>query len=85
MFEVQIAAEAREQIASLPLAIQARTQAIVDRLWHWPIVSGVKPLRGPLKGLYRIRTGDYRVIFRVNAASRRIVVLRVADRRDVYG
>ena len=31
----------------------------------WPEVSGVRPLRGDLVGHFRLRTGDYRVQFRV--------------------
>jgi mRNA-degrading endonuclease RelE of RelBE toxin-antitoxin system len=45
-------------------------------------VSGVKPLTGKLKGHFRIRTGDYRVIFRLDQG--RIVIWRIANRRDVY-
>ena len=31
---------------------------------RWPNVAGAKPLRGRLKGQFRIRTGDYRVQFK---------------------
>jgi mRNA-degrading endonuclease RelE of RelBE toxin-antitoxin system len=63
MFEVVIADAAVVQIELLPIAIQIRIDQIVARLRNWPNVSGAKPLRGPLKGAYRIRTGDYRVLF----------------------
>ena len=36
---------------------------IFERLKAWPKVSGARPLRGPLAGRFRIRTGDYRVQF----------------------
>jgi alpha-L-rhamnosidase len=35
------------------------------RLERWPEVSGVKPLRRNLAGKFRLRTGDWRVVFRV--------------------
>jgi mRNA interferase RelE/StbE len=84
MFDVLITGDAREQIARLPMAIQARIQTIVLRLAHWPNVSGAKSLRHVLQGAYRMRTGDYRVLFRVETGAKRITVFRVADRRDVY-
>ena len=58
-----ITPEAASDIEDLPLTIRVRVLAIVERLAHWPSVTGAKPLRGKLKGRYRIRTGDYRVQF----------------------
>lgn len=40
------------------------------------------PLTGPFEGLYKLRVGDYRVIYSFSAAS--IAILRIAHRRDVY-
>jgi len=37
----------------------------LERLQQWPEVSGAKALRGALAGRYRLRTGDYRLPFRV--------------------
>ncbi|MGH7178395.1 MAG: type II toxin-antitoxin system RelE family toxin [Tepidisphaeraceae bacterium] len=84
MFEVRVTADARNQISGLPLPIQARIQHVIERLARWPSVSGAKPLRGALKGSFRIRTGGYRVLFSVDARRERVEVFRVADRRDVY-
>ncbi len=80
--EVEFTADAVTQLSKLPSAIVGRVDAVVRRLKYWPGVSGVKPLRGDLKGNFRIRTGDYRVIFRLDEG--RIVIWRIANRRDVY-
>ena len=84
MYEVRDTAQARADFHALPLAIQARVEALYRRLAQWPDVSGVKPLRGSLRGAYRLRTGDYRVLFRVERDARRVVVFRIAHRREVY-
>ena len=84
MYEVRNTQEARADFQSLPLAIQTRVRALYQRLTRWPDVSGAKPLQGSLHGAYRLRTGDYRVLFRVEKTDRRIVVFRIAHRRDVY-
>src|SRR5687768_9633709 len=47
--------------------------------------NNVKPLHGPLAGRWRYRVGDYRVIYKVDAANEVINVLEIAHRRDVYG
>jgi mRNA interferase RelE/StbE len=81
---VNVTEEANEQIADLPLPIQARMQAVIVRLANWPAVSGAKPLRGDLKGNFRIRTGDYRLIFRVSAAGDVLTVWKIGNRGDIY-
>jgi mRNA interferase RelE/StbE len=82
MVEVTITDAALEQIARLPLKIQGRVEDIVDRLEKWPNVSGAKPLRGRLKGRFRIRTGDFRIVFVVEGET--ITIIKVGDRKDVY-
>jgi len=43
-----------------------------------------KPLKGVLKGLYRYRWSDYRIIFTIDKSERRISVLYIGHRKDVY-
>ncbi len=74
--------DAQEQFEKLPLAIQARVGLIFERLDKWPGVSGAKPLRGSLKGHYRIRTGDYRVQFHI--AGDVVVVEKLGHRDGFY-
>jgi mRNA-degrading endonuclease RelE of RelBE toxin-antitoxin system len=37
-----------------------------------------------LQELYRLRVGDYRIVYAVNAAARTLTVIAIAGRRDVY-
>jgi mRNA interferase RelE/StbE len=84
MAEVLVTAQARADFLALPLRIQTRVQVVFERLTSWPNVSGAKPLRHALKGAYRIRTGDWRVLFRFDAERNCVIVFRIANRRDVY-
>jgi mRNA interferase RelE/StbE len=43
-----------------------------------------KPLRGELAGIHSARRGTYRVLYRINEASREVVVLRIDHRSDAY-
>lgn len=70
-------------MGSLPKPIRVRVAHIVqDRLTEWPDVSGAKRLSGELAGHWRIRTGDYRVQFRIEGES--IVVERIGHRDGFY-
>ena len=82
MAKVNITAEANEQMAELPLPMQTRMQAVIFRLAGWPAVSGAKPLRGSLKGSFRVRTGDYRLIFTISGGT--VTIWKIGYRGDVY-
>ena len=80
--EVRLTPEAVQQEAQLPKRIRVRVYELVRRLESWPTVSGAKPLKHELKGAFRVRTGDYRLLFRVRGDV--VVVFRIDNRRDVY-
>ena len=79
---VIVSPDALEQADNLPRVIHGRVVRIVQRLAKWPDVSGAKPLRHGLAGRYRIRTGDYRVQFRVEG--RTIIVEKIGHRDGFY-
>ena len=82
MAKLIVTRAANEQFMRLPVTIRARVLSVYERLEAWPQVSGAKPLRGDLAGNYRIRTGDWRVVFRVEGQN--VVVWRIDNRKDVY-
>jgi mRNA-degrading endonuclease RelE of RelBE toxin-antitoxin system len=79
----RITPPAQREFERLPLVIQARVLAIFERLNEWPDVSGAKPLRGNLAGNFRMRTGSYRILFRINAQGDPLV-WHIGNRKDVY-
>lgn len=82
MADVKYEAAAREQFEQLPARIKTRVHGVAERLTNWPNVSGAKPLRGDLAGRYRIRTGDYRVQFRV--VENVVLIERIGHRDGFY-
>ena len=74
--------EARDQLLALPKAIRGRMWNLVDRLERWPAVSGVRPLRGNLAHHYRMRTGDFRLQFRVEGED--IIIEQIGHRDRFY-
>lgn len=79
---VELTPEAYEQAQELDEPIYSRVLRLVERLRNWPAVSGAKPLRRGLAGHYRLRTGDYRVQFRVEG--KRVIVERIGRRDGFY-
>ncbi len=82
MANVTLEREAAEQLGRLPERIKSRVVGIIERLERWPTVSGAKPLRGTLAGRYRIRTGDYRLRFRVQGDE--VIVEQIGHRDRFY-
>ena len=72
----------REDIPRLSESVRARmTRTVQDRLTTEPERYG-EPLRGTLKGYWRLRVGDYRVVFRI--VEQEVWVLGIIHRREVY-
>ena len=81
--QVEITAEALTQLEELSEPLHSRVLTILKKLENWPSVSGAKPLRRALTGHYRMRTGDYRVQFRVHGQT--VVVEKIGHRDGFYG
>jgi mRNA interferase RelE/StbE len=64
-----------------------KQRKIIDRVKNYlskdPFGLG-KPLKGIFKGLYRYRCGPYRIIYAMDRESAIILILRIADGKDVY-
>lgn len=82
MASVTVAPDAVKQLAKLPRVIRERIGKLFQRLEDWPNVSGAKPLSSNLAGSYRIRTGDYRLRFRIEGEN--VIVDKIGHRRDFY-
>jgi mRNA-degrading endonuclease RelE of RelBE toxin-antitoxin system len=80
--EILLSPVAARQMEALPEVIQVRVQAILERLRLWPQVSGAKPLSGKLARRFRMRTGDYRVQFRLQTGN--VLVERIGHRDGFY-
>ena len=82
MVKVITTGAALKQLESLPPEIVARVAKLYERLEKWPQVSGAKPLTGSLAGRWRLRTGDYRLQFRIEGVT--VIVEKVGHRDQFY-
>ncbi|MGA2700548.1 MAG: type II toxin-antitoxin system RelE/ParE family toxin [Isosphaeraceae bacterium] len=82
-YQLEIAPSALKQLSSLPRKIQERIVAGIDVLRFEPRPHGVKKLSG-VDDLYRIRVGNYRVVYTIRDDRLIVIVLRIANRKDAY-
>ena len=48
-----------------------------------PVSKGM-PLKGIFKGLYRFRVGDYRIVYSIDRAEKKITIYKVDHRKKIY-
>jgi mRNA interferase RelE/StbE len=75
---------AEEQLAELPPRVQRRVVAQLERLASHPNGGNTRALTGRLKGITRLRVGDYRVAFQLDEGSHEILVVSIGHRRKFY-
>lgn len=78
---VHVRSSAAKEIRALPRPIQRRVGFVIDRLEKTPRPPGAKPLAGH-ENLYRIRIGEYRLIYEIRNREIVIIVVRVRHRRE---
>jgi mRNA-degrading endonuclease RelE of RelBE toxin-antitoxin system len=83
-FAIAWTAPARRALARLPeKAAAAAVEFLYGSLTANPHRVG-KPLRLGLEGLHSARRGDYRVIYRIDDRRRRVDVVAIEHRSDIY-
>ena len=82
-YRVDRAADAQEQLRRLSPVPRRNMRAAIRRLHRGPHVGDTKQLRNQ-EDLWRVRTGRWRAIFRLDDDARTITILRVGPRETVY-
>lgn len=81
-YQVELTRKAQRELDALPAREALRVARALFALAEAPRPRGAQKLTGTAAPMWRIRVGDYRVIYAVSDAARRVVVLRVARRRE---
>jgi mRNA interferase RelE/StbE len=82
-YRVEVAPAALRQLRKLDPAGRRRVQAAIELLATDPRPAGATKLSGR-EGEWRVRTGDYRVVYEVDDGVLRVLVVAVGHRRDIY-
>ena len=81
-FSIRIKESAAKELRRVAKPDRARIVAAIDRLAETPHLG--TSLKGDLRGLRRIRVGDYRILYEVRDKELVVLVVCVAHRRDAY-
>jgi mRNA interferase RelE/StbE len=81
-WQIDIARDARKELAGLHPPMQVRISKAILALEKNPFPSGCKKLKN--RDGFRIRVGDYRVLFLADAKTKRLVINSIGHRREVY-
>jgi mRNA interferase RelE/StbE len=82
-FRIEWKKSTRKDLRKLPPSIEGRIVEAVGDLAENPFPHGVEKLRGS-QHAYRIRLGDYRIVYEVVVELKLVEIQRVRHRKDVY-
>ena len=82
-YRIEITKAAARDLRALPANILKRVDARILSLAEEPRPDGVKKLAG-VEDLYRVRVGDYRIIYEIQDAVILTTIVRTRHRGEVY-
>ena len=82
-YSLEIKSSAQKELDALDDALFTRLDRKILALIDNPRPAGCKKLRG-YTNQWRIRVGDWRVVYIIDDAAKLVTVTRIAHRREVY-
>ncbi len=83
-YEVRLSKRADRELLSLESVIKERIISRLEELSEDPFPRGVAKLQGR-EGVYRVRVGNYRILYEVFNSNRLVLVEKIDHRSRVYG
>lgn len=82
-YRIEVKRGARKALLALPQAYRVRIGEAIEALAHDPRKAGTRKLEGSER-LYRLRVGDYRIVYEIRDDCLVVIVVKVRHRREVY-
>lgn len=82
-YRVELTAKAKESLSKLPKTVQAKLAEQITSLADDPRPVGARKIKGQ-DNCYRIRQGDYRMIYAVLDDQLFVIIVRAGHRKEVY-
>jgi len=83
LFRIEWKSSAARELRKLEKTTIIKILTEVEKLAYHPHLPGSKKLRSS-KTTYRLRVGDYRIVYKIISAVLTIEIVRVGHRREVY-
>jgi mRNA interferase RelE/StbE len=81
-YKIEIDRAAKRQLKKIPRSMLQQIVAAIDALALDPRPQGAAKLKA--SDFYRVRVGDYRIIYEIQDKHLIILVVSVGNRRDIY-
>ena len=82
-YRIELKLAAKRGLSKLPQVVQKRIARKIEVLARNPRPPGVEKLKG-LPDLYRLRVGDYRILYQIQEKFLLVLVVQVGHRREIY-
>ncbi len=83
LYRIEVKPSAQKELGKLPQAVRKRIAAQIDTLAANPRPRGVKKLADQ-QNVYRVRVGDYRVLYTIEDDALLVLIVSIGHRREVY-
>lgn len=83
IYKVEFSKSATKSLDDLPKAELKKTSKRIDMLSSNPFPPKSEKLEGEI-GIYRVRQGDYRILYSVFENKLVILILKIGRRREIY-
>ncbi len=82
LYSISFRSSAAKELRKLPIAARKEVSGLIDSLARNPRPHGVKKMVGV--DAWRIRIGDYRVVYSITDQQLVVEVIKIGNRREVY-
>ena len=82
MYKIELRRQAQRSLDRLPGKDFDRVIEDIKQLAETPRPKGVEKIKNT--GLWRIRQGDYRIVYSIDDSEQLITILRIGHRREIY-
>jgi mRNA interferase RelE/StbE len=82
-YRIELTPKAERDFNSLDGSVRRRIKQRIDSLAENPFPSGIKKIEGEDE-LYRLRVGDYRILYQVKGKILLVLIIGIGHRRDIY-
>jgi mRNA interferase RelE/StbE len=82
-YHIEFTPRAERDFKSLDGSVRGRIKRRIDALSENPFPSGIKKIEGE-EELYRLRVGDYRILYQVKGKILLVLIVGIGHRRDIY-
>jgi mRNA interferase RelE/StbE len=83
-FQVLVRKQVLKELERIPKFENRKIFRAIELLAHQPRPAGCRKLKGEREAFWRIRCGDYRIVYLVNDKLKTIDIRKIRHRREIY-